>query len=98
MAANDKNALDGVEDKGDVDVTVSGEGDAVPTGKFVQYVGDATHRVISEDDWKTVEDVNKAETNTWSFANAYKIESSKFSKAQLKYLLVTDGRFKAVDK
>lgn len=98
MAANSKSTLEGVENTEDVNVTVSGEegaADNLDEGNFIQYIGSATRRIITEADWESI-GVKSGKDVEWSFKNEFKVNSKKFTKAQIKYLLQTDGRFQAV--
>lgn len=76
---------------------VSAEPDAkaVKNKGFVQYVGQATRRVLTEDDWKSLD--MSGDTVEWNFSNAFKVPTDKFTQKQLGYLFEVDGRFKAVD-
>lgn len=92
MAANAKDALDGVKGEEDMEVTVSGEAGELPSGKFVKYVGSATRRVLTAEDWASI-GAKSGKDVEWSFSNGFKVESEKFTKGQLEYLLKKDGNF-----
>lgn len=65
-------------------------------GPFVQYVGEASHRIIRPHQWKATKGVgpdnlkNPNATHTWSHKNEKVIPSSEFSDHQLDYLLCDD--------
>jgi hypothetical protein len=69
-------------------------------GPFVKYVGAASHRRIHGHHWKTLaiectktktdDGVETVDGHEWSAKNDFMIESSKFTDAQLDYLLIDD--------
>jgi hypothetical protein len=62
------------------------------TGPFVKYVGAAALRSIDSTAWKSL-NINlkdKDASHTWGVSNDKMVEASRFSDAQLDYLLIDD--------
>lgn len=78
------------------EIVISEEDTTTTKKKFIRYVGDATNRVISKADWKSLD--IEADTMEWSLANDFRLPVEGLSEQQLTYLLKVDGRFKAADK
>ncbi|QSL67874.1 hypothetical protein [Nocardia phage P3.1] len=58
---------------------------------YVQYIGPASERVLTEEDWANV-GAKGQKGATWNFQNQFKLPISKFSENALNYL-DTDDRF-----
>lgn len=69
--------------------------DKKPADKYIEYVGAATRRILTPEDWEFI-GVSDGEQNVWGFHNAFKLPAGQFSDEQLDYLLKVDGRFKLV--
>lgn len=84
----------------DVEEIVISENDTTSTNKkFIQYIGNATDRIITKKDWKGIGvEGDNVKDSLWDFKNGHKLPSEDFTEQQLTYLLKVDGRFKAVDK
>jgi hypothetical protein len=64
-----------------------------PEGPQVKYIGPATRRVLTPEDWERVGvDDTEHETYEWNLKNAKMIPRDQFSEKQLAYLR-TDDRF-----
>ena len=64
-------------------------------GPFVQYVGQASHRTISAQDWASIPGMappkgREYADSTWDLANDRILECAQFSDEQLDYLLLDD--------
>ena len=59
---------------------------------YVKYIGPATSRVLSEEDWETV-GAKGQKAVEWNFANQFKVPVGKFSENALNYLKDGDDRF-----
>ena len=61
-------------------------------GPFVKYVGSAAVRKITAPQWRSlgIDLKDKDAEHSWTVANDKMVEASKFSDAQLDYLLIDD--------
>ena len=64
------------------------------SGKFIRYVGEATRRIISKEDWASI-GIESEGGDQWTIANDLKVETASLSQDKINYLLKTDGRFQA---
>lgn len=86
------------EDADDIVISDEAAKDAKGTKKkFIRYIGEATRRVITKDDWEKA-GFSEAKATEWNIANDLALPSEEFSDAQIDYLIKTDGRFKASDR
>lgn len=80
------------EDKGTEDKAVTQPAPAKPApDKVVTYIGAATRRIITREDWALV-GADEDEPAEWNIFNGFKIPAKKFSDPALDYLKA-DGRF-----
>lgn len=65
-----------------------------PANNYVRYVGAATRRVLTAEDWERVGIEGKPAT--WHMGNGLMLPVSQFSQEQIDYLVNVDGRFQVV--
>lgn len=58
----------------------------------VRYIGPASRRILTEEDWTNVGAKGQKEVE-WNFQNEFRVPVSKFSENALDYLEMTDDRF-----
>jgi hypothetical protein len=58
--------------------------------KVVKYTGSSDERLISEDDWKTI-DIDDQGTVVWNWRNDWAVPVSEFSETALNYIKNVDA-------
>lgn len=58
---------------------------------YVQYIGPATQRILSEEDWDTVGATDQKAVE-WNFGNDFRIPVAEFTDKALQYLVHKDDR------
>lgn len=61
-----------------------------PKQEYIRYVGSASRREITQEDWAAI-GVKATKDTNWTFANDFKLPKKDFPPEALKYLLNTPG-------